>query len=134
MHLNTIWKYTAELCVSSFSCTDKVFYALNEDKVCRGIALMLLQNAVKFNLREFQEVWQQSVPEGMSTRLEQLKVSLHLSWAVFWYLSREGGVELTIFSVFYILYIFFYTFSAPSSESLKEKRWLFTENLNTLNK
>ncbi|XP_034466056.1 sister chromatid cohesion protein DCC1 [Hippoglossus hippoglossus] len=52
---------------------DKVFYALNEDKVCRGIALMLLQNAVKFNLREFQEVWQQSVPEGMSTRLEQLK-------------------------------------------------------------
>lgn len=36
---------------------------------------MLLQNAVKFNLREFQEVWQQSVPEGMSTRLDQLKVS-----------------------------------------------------------
>lgn len=40
---------------------------------------MLLQNAVKFNLREFQEVWQQSVPEGMSTRLEQLKVGLDLS-------------------------------------------------------
>lgn len=37
---------------------------------------MLLQNAVKFNLREFQEVWQQSVPEGMSTRLDQLKVSM----------------------------------------------------------
>lgn len=36
---------------------------------------MLLQNAVKFNLREFQEVWQQSVPEGMGTRLDQLKVS-----------------------------------------------------------
>lgn len=36
---------------------------------------MLLQNAVKFNLREFQEVWQQSVPEGMRTRLDQLKVS-----------------------------------------------------------
>uniref|UniRef100_A0A8C6LGJ3 Sister chromatid cohesion protein DCC1 n=1 Tax=Nothobranchius furzeri TaxID=105023 RepID=A0A8C6LGJ3_NOTFU len=55
--------------------TDKgeVFYALHEDKVCRGLALMLLQNAVKFNLKEFQEVWQQSVPEGMSTRLEQLK-------------------------------------------------------------
>ncbi|XP_051262513.1 sister chromatid cohesion protein DCC1 isoform X3 [Dicentrarchus labrax] len=52
---------------------DKVFYALHEDKVCRGVALMLLQNAVKFNLREFQEVWQQSVPEGMSTRLDQLK-------------------------------------------------------------
>ncbi|XP_023275489.1 sister chromatid cohesion protein DCC1-like [Seriola lalandi dorsalis] len=52
---------------------DEVFYALHEDKVCRGIALMLLQNAVKFNLREFQEVWQQSVPDGMSTRLDQLK-------------------------------------------------------------
>lgn len=35
---------------------------------------MLLQNAVKFNLAEFQEVWQQSVPEGMVTRLDQLKV------------------------------------------------------------
>ncbi|XP_029958694.1 sister chromatid cohesion protein DCC1 [Salarias fasciatus] len=52
---------------------DEVFYALSEDKVCRGMALMLLQNAVKFNLTEFQEVWQQSVPEGMSTRLDQLK-------------------------------------------------------------
>lgn len=37
---------------------------------------MLLQNAVKFNLAEFQEVWQQSVPEGMTTRLDQLKVRL----------------------------------------------------------
>ncbi|XP_024122780.1 sister chromatid cohesion protein DCC1 [Oryzias melastigma] len=52
---------------------DEVFYALHEEKVCRGLALLLLQNAIKFNLKEFQEVWQQSVPEGMSTRLEQLK-------------------------------------------------------------
>ncbi|XP_054897854.1 sister chromatid cohesion protein DCC1 [Poeciliopsis prolifica] len=51
----------------------EVFYELHEDRVCRGLALMLLQNAVKFNLKEFQDVWQQSVPEGMSTRLEQLK-------------------------------------------------------------
>ncbi|MEQ2185403.1 Sister chromatid cohesion protein DCC1, partial [Goodea atripinnis] len=51
----------------------KVFYALHEDKVCWGLALMLLQNVVKFNLKEFQYVWQQSVPEGMSTRLDQLK-------------------------------------------------------------
>ncbi|XP_017265280.1 sister chromatid cohesion protein DCC1 [Kryptolebias marmoratus] len=56
-----------------FTENDEVFYALNEDKVCRALALMLLQNAVKFNLKEFQEVWQQSVPEGMSTRLDQLK-------------------------------------------------------------
>ncbi|XP_053182521.1 sister chromatid cohesion protein DCC1 [Scomber japonicus] len=52
---------------------DQVFYALHEDKVCRATALLLLQNAVKFNLREFQEVWQQSVPDGMSTQLNQLK-------------------------------------------------------------
>ncbi|MEQ2204282.1 Sister chromatid cohesion protein DCC1 [Xenoophorus captivus] len=51
----------------------EVFYALHEDKVCWGLALMLLQNVVKFNLKEFQYVWQQSVPEGMSTRLDQLK-------------------------------------------------------------
>ncbi|XP_067832419.1 sister chromatid cohesion protein DCC1 isoform X2 [Heptranchias perlo] len=51
----------------------EVFYALNEDDVCKSSALMLLQNAVKFNLSEFEEVWQQSVPEGMSTRLDQLK-------------------------------------------------------------
>ncbi|KAK1894967.1 Sister chromatid cohesion protein DCC1 [Dissostichus eleginoides] len=56
-----------------YSENDDILYALDEDKVCRGMALMLLQNAVKFNLREFQEVWQQSVPEGMSTRLDQLK-------------------------------------------------------------
>lgn len=49
-------------------------FALDEDKVCRAMAQMLLQNAVKFNLSEFQEVWQQSVPEGMSTRLDQLGV------------------------------------------------------------
>ncbi|XP_030074382.1 sister chromatid cohesion protein DCC1 [Microcaecilia unicolor] len=57
-------------------CTDEpgeVYFALNEDKICRAMAQMLLQNAVKFNLAEFQEVWQQSVPEGMTTRLDQLK-------------------------------------------------------------
>lgn len=47
---------------------------MREDKICRAIAQMLLQNAVKFSLAEFQEVWQQSVPEGMTTRLDQLKV------------------------------------------------------------
>ncbi|XP_063119322.1 sister chromatid cohesion protein DCC1 isoform X2 [Rattus norvegicus] len=51
----------------------EVYFELNADKVCRATAEMLLQNAVKFNLAEFQEVWQQSVPEGMTTRLDQLK-------------------------------------------------------------
>uniref|UniRef100_A0A8C5MNC6 Sister chromatid cohesion protein DCC1 n=1 Tax=Leptobrachium leishanense TaxID=445787 RepID=A0A8C5MNC6_9ANUR len=52
---------------------DVVYFALSEDKICRATAQMLLQNAVKFNLAEFQEVWQQSVPEGMTTRMDQLK-------------------------------------------------------------
>lgn len=57
-----------------FSLDGQVMFALDEDKVCRATAQLLLQNAVKFNLSEFQEVWQQSVPEGMSTRLDQLRV------------------------------------------------------------
>ncbi|XP_042664971.1 sister chromatid cohesion protein DCC1 isoform X2 [Centrocercus urophasianus] len=51
----------------------EVYFEMHEDKICRAIVQMLLQNAVKFNLSEFHEVWQQSVPEGMSTRLDQLK-------------------------------------------------------------
>ncbi|XP_025120733.1 sister chromatid cohesion protein DCC1 isoform X5 [Bubalus bubalis] len=51
----------------------EAYFELSADKICRATAQMLLQNAVKFNLAEFQEVWQQSVPEGMTTRLDQLK-------------------------------------------------------------
>ncbi|XP_040520708.1 sister chromatid cohesion protein DCC1 [Gallus gallus] len=51
----------------------EVYFEMREDKICRAIAQMLLKNAVKFNLSEFHEVWQQSVPEGMSTSLDQLK-------------------------------------------------------------
>ena len=50
---------------------------------------MLLQNAVKFNLAEFQEVWQQSVPEGMTTRLDQLKVRWQRD-----YLHNSAGYEV----------------------------------------
>ncbi|XP_053569176.1 sister chromatid cohesion protein DCC1 [Bombina bombina] len=57
----------------TFTDNDEVYFAMDEDKICRATAQMLLQNAVKFNLSEFQEVWQQSVPEGMNTRLDQLK-------------------------------------------------------------
>ncbi|XP_069477655.1 sister chromatid cohesion protein DCC1 isoform X2 [Ambystoma mexicanum] len=56
-----------------FTDDGEVCFALNEDQICRATAQMLLQNAVKFNFSEFQEVWQQSVPEGMTTRLDQLK-------------------------------------------------------------
>ncbi|NXK06723.1 DCC1 protein, partial [Herpetotheres cachinnans] len=56
-----------------FDDAGEVYFEMHEDKICRAIAQMLLQNAVKFSLSEFQEVWQQSVPEGMTTRLDQLK-------------------------------------------------------------
>ncbi|XP_012681940.2 sister chromatid cohesion protein DCC1 [Clupea harengus] len=58
-------RYTAE--------DGEVRFSLDEDKICRATAQLLLQNAVKFHLREFQEIWQQSVPEGISTKLDQLK-------------------------------------------------------------
>ncbi|XP_036904347.1 sister chromatid cohesion protein DCC1 [Sturnira hondurensis] len=51
----------------------EIYFDLSADKICRATAQMLLQNAVKFNLAEFQEVWQQSVPEGMVARLDQLQ-------------------------------------------------------------
>ncbi|KAL2101929.1 hypothetical protein ACEWY4_003690 [Coilia grayii] len=51
----------------------EVHFSLDEGKICRATAQMILQNAVKFSLSEFQEVWQQSVPEGMSTGLDQLR-------------------------------------------------------------
>lgn len=70
-------KEMIEHCLNSYGDryieNDQVFFALHEDKICRALALLLLQNAGKFNLKEFQEVWQQSVPDGMSTSLEQLK-------------------------------------------------------------
>ncbi|XP_010017310.1 PREDICTED: sister chromatid cohesion protein DCC1, partial [Nestor notabilis] len=56
-----------------FDDAGEVYFEMREDKICRAIAQMLLQNAVKFNLSEFQEVWQQSVPEGMTAKLDQLK-------------------------------------------------------------
>uniref|UniRef100_A0A6J0U1P2 Sister chromatid cohesion protein DCC1 n=1 Tax=Pogona vitticeps TaxID=103695 RepID=A0A6J0U1P2_9SAUR len=51
----------------------ETYFEMNEEKICRAIAQMLLQNAVKFSLSEFREVWQQSVPEGMTTRQDLLK-------------------------------------------------------------
>lgn len=66
----------------------EVYFELSADKICRATAQMLLQNAVKFNLAEFQEVWQQSVPEGMTTRLDQLKVRWRRD-----YLHNSAGYE-----------------------------------------
>lgn len=42
-------------------------YKLDEEKICRFFAEMLLRDVGKFNLDEFLEVWDQSVPDGMKT-------------------------------------------------------------------
>lgn len=51
---------------------EEIVYSLQEDKVCCMFAEMLLRPAGKFNLAEFLESWQQSVPDGMRTSLYQL--------------------------------------------------------------
>ncbi|XP_071449471.1 sister chromatid cohesion protein DCC1 [Hetaerina americana] len=51
----------------------EMLYSLKEDKVCRFLAKVLLKPAGKFNLEEFLEAWQQSVPEGMKTTTKHLE-------------------------------------------------------------
>jgi len=46
---------------------------LCEDKVCRHFAENCLRNSGKFNLSDFLQSWQQSVPEGMNTSLSQIQ-------------------------------------------------------------
>ncbi|XP_077991724.1 sister chromatid cohesion protein DCC1-like [Glandiceps talaboti] len=53
--------------------SEEVIYSLQEDKVCCAFAEMLLRPAGKFNLAEFLESWQQSVPDGMKTTPYQLE-------------------------------------------------------------
>ncbi|XP_005107055.1 sister chromatid cohesion protein DCC1 [Aplysia californica] len=46
---------------------------LCEDKVCKHFAELCLRNSGKFNLSDFSQAWQQSVPEGMTTSLSQIQ-------------------------------------------------------------
>ncbi|XP_072045303.1 sister chromatid cohesion protein DCC1-like isoform X2 [Amphiura filiformis] len=56
-----------------FEKDDVIYYALDEDKVCRSFAELLLRPADKFNFSEFLQSWQMSVPETMTTGLHQLQ-------------------------------------------------------------
>ncbi|CAH1774948.1 unnamed protein product [Owenia fusiformis] len=49
------------------------FYKLDEDKMCRLYADMILRDTKKFNFQEFMDAWQQCVPEGMKTDEFQLQ-------------------------------------------------------------
>jgi len=56
-------------------CSDEpeVMFRLIEDRVCQFFAECILRGAEKFNYNEFFEAWQQSVPDGLQTKKEQLK-------------------------------------------------------------
>lgn len=66
-----------------------IYYALDEVKVCRFLAEALLRPAGRFNLQDFLQTWQESVPEGLQTNLSQLKglalVDLGTKPQVIWY-------------------------------------------------
>ncbi|KAK6179587.1 hypothetical protein SNE40_011911 [Patella caerulea] len=53
--------------------TNENVYKINEDKVCRFFAELLLRGSGQFNYKEFLQVWQQSVPDGMKTNMCQLE-------------------------------------------------------------
>ncbi|KAL1417480.1 hypothetical protein MTO96_000579 [Rhipicephalus appendiculatus] len=53
--------------------SDDEFYTLNGDIISKATADVLLRSVEKFNLSEFLEVWQNSVPEGVQTDLKQLE-------------------------------------------------------------
>ncbi|XP_022256751.1 sister chromatid cohesion protein DCC1-like isoform X2 [Limulus polyphemus] len=49
-------------------------YRWNEDKICAFLGEVILRPTGKFNLEEFLYTWQSTVPEGITTNLNQLKV------------------------------------------------------------
>lgn len=46
---------------------------LNEDRICRMFAEIIAKASERFHLENFLSIWQQSVPDGMSTALYQLE-------------------------------------------------------------
>eukprot|EP00112_Aurelia_sp_Birch-Aquarium-sp1_P003692 Seg1415.12 transcript_id=Seg1415.12/GoldUCD/mRNA.D3Y31 product="Sister chromatid cohesion protein DCC1" protein_id=Seg1415.12/GoldUCD/D3Y31 len=58
---------------AEYQDNSEVTYRLTEDKVCQFFAECILRGVEKFNHHEFFEAWQQSVPDGMHTKPEQLR-------------------------------------------------------------
>ncbi|KAI0219466.1 Sister chromatid cohesion protein DCC1 [Lamellibrachia satsuma] len=52
---------------------ENVLYKIKEDNVCRYYAELLLRPVEKFNLQEFENVWQLAVPDSFKTSLYQLQ-------------------------------------------------------------
>lgn len=49
-------------------------YSLSECEVCQFYAELLLRPVDRFNYEEFMECWRQSVPEGIKTDINYLRV------------------------------------------------------------
>uniref|UniRef100_A0A1B6F2G2 Sister chromatid cohesion protein DCC1 n=1 Tax=Cuerna arida TaxID=1464854 RepID=A0A1B6F2G2_9HEMI len=68
-------------------------YSLLEDKTCRFLAEVLLRPAGRFNLQDFLQAWQDSVPEGLQTDLKQLDgialTDLNARPQVIWFFSEN---------------------------------------------
>ncbi|KAK3092052.1 hypothetical protein FSP39_024775 [Pinctada imbricata] len=76
---------------------DTKFYNLNEDKICRFFAELVLRHAGKFNFQEFLKVWEQTVPSEMKTSLHQLEgmalIDRNCKPEVIWYFPSENLPE-----------------------------------------
>lgn len=55
------------------SCHSDGTYSLNPDKICAHIGEYLLRNTTKFQLDEFEVLWQEAVPVGMKVSFQQLR-------------------------------------------------------------
>ena len=50
-------------------------YSLSERQVCQFYAELLLRPVDRFNYEEFMDCWKQSVPDGMNTSMDYLRVT-----------------------------------------------------------
>ena len=81
-------------------------YRLSECEVCQFYAELLLRPVDRFNYEEFMECWRQSVPEGIKTDINYLRVIPIQCWGryflkVIYYLLLVTFPESTRYS--YIL-------------------------------
>ncbi|BES87216.1 Sister chromatid cohesion protein [Nesidiocoris tenuis] len=70
-----------------------LLFELNENKICRFLGEALLRPVDKFNLHDFLQAWESSVPSGLETNLKQLDgLALHdtkTNPPVIWYFPES---------------------------------------------
>ncbi|KAL5006003.1 hypothetical protein ScPMuIL_017161 [Solemya velum] len=83
-HTLECYSRTRQEVMQSFEGSER--YNLDEDKICRFFAELTLKNSDKFNYKEFLNVWQQCVPDGMTTSLYQIEGMCLI--------DKIGGIEV----------------------------------------